>query len=598
MTVRLATARLSLLTCGVAAVGILCVLAPALAVGVTVIVCLLVFGARLRDGWAILALGFLSVAAILVTEASQGDIASSWKLAGHVVLLPGIVFLLFRARELPFSLRRGAYLAVGLTATCAVIGLLGGLGSTSDAVGAIWQDARWIAAFGVGFAIADRLGRRTHRWVFTWLFALNAVNVLVSVYELRGPHAEQRFGIPSVAGVFGHPTQSTVAATVLLLFVLAERSTLSRREWFAAVAVAAIDIMLSARLKGLIGLGAGALVLGAVRAGVRPRPLALLCVVLPVAVMFALVQLTPPPQSYNANATTGLANIYGHSTPRVTLFESAERLANRSFPLGAGLATFGSYLDEPREHVTFTELGVVNKYGFRRNESYVSDNNLAHILGERGYLGLAAWLLSIAAVLWCALAAPCRFGMFPALAIAAAVAMSPVLPVFRDGTELILVFVPVGMVFWGVAAGRRRVLQAEPAFVGHGREAVGARSPVFSTAPVARAPAARSRVTRRRLGAFVRDYVLASGGVGLARLASLATLVILTRALSTDEFALYSLGWATWLLVSQMMSGLDLAYVNLQAREDQRTGLQSAYWSLKYGRRRSWCSRVCSSYRW
>jgi O-antigen/teichoic acid export membrane protein len=80
---------------------------------------------------------------------------------------------------------------------------------------------------------------------------------------------------------------------------------------------------------------------------------------------------------------------------------------------------------------------------------------------------------------------------------------------------------------------------------------------------------------------LARDYTLAGGGVGLARLASVATLVLLTRALTTHEFALYSLGWATWLLTSQMLSGIDIAYVDLQAREDDAGAFLRPYWSFK-----------------
>jgi O-antigen/teichoic acid export membrane protein len=86
------------------------------------------------------------------------------------------------------------------------------------------------------------------------------------------------------------------------------------------------------------------------------------------------------------------------------------------------------------------------------------------------------------------------------------------------------------------------------------------------------------RVGQHRL---TRDYALAGGGLGLARLASVATLVLLTRALAPPAFAVYSLGWATWLLTSQLTSGLDLAYVNLRARGDSEFALLRAYWSLK-----------------
>jgi hypothetical protein len=209
-------------------------------------------------------------------------------------------------------------------------------------------------------------------------------------------------------------------------------------------------------MKGLIGVGAGIVLLGAVRLGARPLLVALAGAAAPIAVTFALVALTPSASSYNASATTGLSPVYGHAAPRLALFRSAQHLASTNFPVGAGLATFGSYLDKPREVATFGEL---SGSGLRPPAAFVSDNYVAHILAERGYAGLLAWLLSISAFLWCALVAPRRFGLFPAVVLAASIAMSPVLPVFRDGTEVILLFVPVGMYLWAASeqfAGRAK----------------------------------------------------------------------------------------------------------------------------------------------
>src|SRR5947209_8267367 len=90
------------------------------------------------------------------------------------------------------------------------------------------------------------------------------------------------------------------------------------------------------------------------------------------------------------------------------------------------------------------------------------------------------------------------------------------------------------------------------------------------------------RTCRSILGSrLARDYTLTSGGLAVARLASLGTLVLLTRALTTTQFAVYSLGWATWLLTSQMLSGVDIAYVDLQARKDTQSALLGSYWVLK-----------------
>jgi hypothetical protein len=449
MAARAISTRAGLLAFAAAVLGVASVRAPGYAIVFTACVCLLALGACVRHGWTSLALVLLAAVAILVTQATQGKIPSGWKLAGHVVLIPGLLLLWYYSRELPLRIRRGAYVGLGLMAISAAAGLLGGSGGLSDAVGAIWQEARWIGAIGVGYAIARSVGPSTRRWLFVSLLTLNTANLLVSISQIRGA-TETRFGIPVALGMFGHPTQTSVAGVVLLLFVITERRNLGRRERIAAAVVAVLELVLSVRLKSLIGVGAGLAVLGAVWLGVRPRLLAVACAALPVALTFALAAFTPNAGSYNAAESTGLATVYGHATTRNALFRGAQRLAAANFPLGAGLATFGSYLDERREFATLGKLGLASSYGFRRGESFLSDNYFAHILAERGYAGLLTWLLAITVFLWCALVSPSRFGLFSAVIIAASIALTPVLPVFRDGTDIILLFVPVGMYLWGV----------------------------------------------------------------------------------------------------------------------------------------------------
>jgi hypothetical protein len=466
MTARAVATRAGLLACVCAMLGLLSVREPAYAIAFTSCVCVVAIGASLRHGWAILALASLAAVAVLVSQASQGNIASAWKLGGHVALIPGVLLLWYYSREIPPRIRKGAAVGLAFVALSAIAGLLGGPGPLSDAIGAIWQEGRWIGAVGVGYAIARSVGPATRRWTFAWLFAIDAVNLLVSVFQLRGSQTETRFGIPEVPGVFGHPTPSSVAGLALLLFVIIERDRLTGRERIVAGVVAALDLILSVRLKTVVGLGAGLALLVAMRVGVRPRPLALASAILPVAVTFALVAFTPTAGNYHVGSTTGLANVYEHATTRITLFQSAERLAADNLPVGAGLATFGSYLDSRREFATFSRLGLVGSYGFQHHLTLVSDNYDAHILAERGYAGLVAWLLSVAAFLWCALVAPAPFRSFPVVIIAAAVAMSPFLPVFRGGGEIIVLFVPVGMYLWGAteaSAGslRRAIGRAE-----------------------------------------------------------------------------------------------------------------------------------------
>jgi O-antigen ligase len=429
-------------------VGGASVVRPAYSVIFAACVCLLAVGSWLRHVWAIFGLVLLSAVAIIVTQASQGNLAPNWKLLGHAVLLPGALFLWRYAHRLPGPMRHAAKVGVALMGASALAGVIGGFGGLSVGLVAIWQDARWIGAIGLGFAIARSLGPLAFRWTFLWLLALNAVNLLVSLYQFREAGLPRRFGIPISPGMFGHSTQTAVVGVALLLFVLTERRLLNGRTQVAAVAIVAVEFVICARFKALIGIGAGVVLICMIRVGLRASTLALAAAMIPIVVTFGLIRLTPSTSTYDSTSTSGLATVYGHAAPRVTLFVAAERLATTNFPVGSGLATFGSYLDEQRELSTYAQIGLEGAYGFRRGEVFVSDNYVAHILAERGIVGLITWLLSLAAFVYCALLAAPRSGLFPVVTIVATIAMSPVDPTFRDGTQILLLFVPAGICLW------------------------------------------------------------------------------------------------------------------------------------------------------
>jgi hypothetical protein len=447
MSSRVATQSIGLSALAVA-VGVASTTRPSYAAFATGVLCLLSGAFWFRRSWTIFGLVAVSAVAIAVTQASQGHIGSSWKLSGHAVLLLGFVFLWRYAYKMPQVMKQAAHLGIILAGASALLGAVGGLDGPSVGFIATWQDARWIGAVGVGFAIAKSLGPLALRWTFLWLLMLNASNLVVSVYQLREPDLPHRFGLAIPPGMFGHPTQTSVVGVALLLFVLTEHTLLDRRAQIAAMAIAVIELVLCARFKALIGIGAGIVFVYAMKLGVRASALAAAAAIVPMVITFGLIRLTPPSAQYDTSATSGIATVYGHATSRITLFTAAEALAKKRFPVGSGLGTFGSYLDEERELHTYASVGLGGAYGFRRGEVFVSDNYVAHILAERGLAGLIAWLLSLAAFVYCAIVAAPRCGLFPATTLVAAIAMSPVVPVFRDGTQILILFVPAAMCLW------------------------------------------------------------------------------------------------------------------------------------------------------
>lgn len=84
--------------------------------------------------------------------------------------------------------------------------------------------------------------------------------------------------------------------------------------------------------------------------------------------------------------------------------------------------------------------------------------------------------------------------------------------------------------------------------------------------------------TRWRL---VRDFAWVGSGTAVARAASLVALLVVVHAVSHEQFAAYAFGWALYQIVSQLLSGFDLAYVDLTARAERAHDLDAVYLRMK-----------------
>jgi hypothetical protein len=170
-------------------------------------------------------------------------------------------------------------------------------------------------------------------------------------------------------------------------------------------------------------------------------------------ITLALAWATTPERAQSESEAT--ANIIAHAAPRVQFMDGAARLAATDFPLGAGSGTYGSDLSPSREQASFDHAGLAGQYGFRTGgPQFNSDNFVAHVLGERGYIGLVAWLLSLAALVYFALVS--TSSTFPPSVAVAAASLTPVVPVFRDGASILLLFIPATLcLFESVRAGSK-----------------------------------------------------------------------------------------------------------------------------------------------
>jgi hypothetical protein len=429
--------------------GVLTCRAPALAAVIAGVVAVTACVVTARYGTVILSLGTLAIVGIVAEQATQGRLPASLKRLDDVVLFVGVMCLPLAAGRLRASHLRVALLGLALMAVSTMFGVVGTPASIGIAAGAAWQDARWLGAIALGLLIGELLpSRRRLCAAFQFLLLLNVANIAFSAYQVGHSGAlPGRFGVPVAPGVFGHPSDGAIAATMLLVVLLADRWSLprqlSRRAMAHGLAVAIVGLAISTRFKPLVALLAVMALLYLYRCGVRPLVVAALAGAVPVLVLLGLAWTRHVPSE--RGPTSALGNVFSHSSPRLQLIDGAARLADRGFPVGEGLGTFGSGLDERGELQSLADARLAGDYGFRPGEPlFTSDNFVAHILGERGYAGLVTWLGSLIAFTYLAfLLAPSN--LFPAAALISSAAFAPLDPTFRGTGPIFLIFLPAAL---------------------------------------------------------------------------------------------------------------------------------------------------------
>ena len=403
-----------------------------------------------------LALGAVPViSGVAAATASSG---AAVRRIDDVVLLLGLIALATQWRLFPERFRRPALAAGAVLVASEIAGLSAGWDSPLVTLGAAWQDLRWLGAIGVGLALGNRLtSADCRRASLALLTAWSGLNLAVSLVQIVGRTLdEQRFGLPVVSGAFGHPTFGAMAGTCLFLYVAADRLSPRRRlgdpAAFALAMLALANLVISVRFKALLSIGA-ALVFLLLQGRHRRKPL--------VAAAFAVVPLFVVPligltQQLSAGAAPGqqtfLADTASHAAPRLSLMAGAKRLASENFPFGSGLGTFGSNLDPKLENVTFNEAGIGDLYGLSAHDSaFRSDSQVAHTLAERGYLGVALWMLGLSLVLVAAVRLP-GASLYPGTALVAAISAAAVSPSLISGPAIYIFLLPAG---FELAAGLR-----------------------------------------------------------------------------------------------------------------------------------------------
>lgn len=427
----------------------------------------------------VLSIGVLAVVPIVSGLAAYGQLhPHELKLLSDAVLLTGLVPLVQAVSRMRREVRDLALLVLVLLVVGELAGAVHSHGGLALAGPAVWQDLRWPGAIGWGLYLGSRLtATQRVRWAYRLLVGWNVCQAVVALGQIAlGEGAGTRFSLPVVSGAFGHPTLGSIVGTILLCLVLSDALSptrrLSRRQLICGAALALLVVVISTRLKPLLAVGGLFVFISSVRL-VRGRWLsASVAVAIPV-IFFLGLPFASGLTATNAESGDGLVgSVAGHAGPRTSLLGGAEKLANDRFPFGWGLGTFGSNIDQSAEDSAFGDAGLDTTFGFSDAQpEFRYDSLMAHVLGERGWAGLALWVAAFVAILVLMVMISPEY-LFPAGAMAAALTLTPISPSLQDPTIALLIFLPVGLciapmerlrlprVRWGEPDGASQVRQS------------------------------------------------------------------------------------------------------------------------------------------
>jgi hypothetical protein len=435
----------------VASVAVLAGLAPAAAAAVVLsalAAAIFTAGAYARAAVALLVL--VTAPAVGGYADTREEAAVALRYCDDSVLAVGVLLLLANLNVLPLRARQFGSLAVAVL----VLSELGGaLQSNSDAatvLSAAWQDLRWIGVFGWGVWVAATVSFETRvRWAYRLSVGWAGLTAIVAVVQVGiGAEVETRLSIPTGAGLFSHPVPASLAAVMAISFALTDKLsptpvlTQAQRTLAYVVGIAAVATTL--RFQVLIVLAAVALVIVLRRQGLGPLATGAAIALIPIVITASLLGLSAATSGFgdigppDSPSSAVLRDVSTHAPSRVRLADGAMHLASESFPFGWGLGTYGSGLEPRYESAAFQEVGLLGLYGFRdEGPNYRADNFVAHVLAERGYIGLALWVVGLTLLVAFALVASPKH-LLPAAAVAGGIATTPFGPAFKSAPYMMI----------------------------------------------------------------------------------------------------------------------------------------------------------------
>lgn len=329
---------------------------------------------------------------VLLSAVPEGLGGAAWGLVDEIVVVVGIVVLPARRvarRTLPrvpaWTLWFVGFLALGLLSSL-LASVPAGI-AFEGAFLAMKGLLLGLAAAQIDWRPADL---RPLAWGGSAVIVVVAGTCLVNLVApgwwtalLLGEPTDFRglFGIPAVIGPFAHPAALGRLCALLAIAVLSWQLSVGRG-WRSTVllVLSAAPAALSFRVKSLVSLGIGAVVVGALRRERFPRWVAIVLAVTAVVVAIPVSVL----------AFEDFTKYFIDESARSLLVSGGVDVAARYFPLGAGFGRYGGFTAASHYSPEYVRLGFEVVYGLRSTPGggqFLTDTQWPALLGEAGWFG-------------------------------------------------------------------------------------------------------------------------------------------------------------------------------------------------------------------
>lgn len=210
-------------------------------------------------------------------------------------------------------------------------------------------------------------------------------------------HTDYRFGILSVQSVFLHPSTFGWIMAILGLYCLAFFTTLHRRKYLFLSFLFFVGVLLSARLKPVIGIIGSILLTSTLISGRYSKKLAIGLAMLGLIFCISVILFPNKIVGFIMEQTESfIVNPDPQENARLALYETSLKMAKDHFPLGVGFGRFGGWVSTLYYSPIYYKYNLNLVYGLRPGPTtFTMDTHWPHILGEIGFFGLILYVLVV-----------------------------------------------------------------------------------------------------------------------------------------------------------------------------------------------------------